>query len=129
MEKPRFNSIEEFLNAPFEPQSINSEEYKRGLRYEVLCECINMEMAWHSARLHEAGNDSKQGRVHFDAMMVLKKLRDSAHVCDESTINRAWRVLRNMEADRGLTTNRPEHYEQNVVIQSVDISEPVAAAS
>ena len=82
-----------------EKQSLDSEEYKLGLRYEVLDECITNEMAWHGARLHEAGDGSEQGRKHSEAMMALVKLSESICVNNES-IERGRRILNEMKAKR-----------------------------
>jgi len=79
--------------------SINTEEYKRGLRYEILDDRITIEMAWHQGRRYEIGKDTEQGRLHFDAMTALIKLGDSLHVDDES-IERGWQIFRDMKAKR-----------------------------
>ena len=85
--------------------SINSEKYKRGLEYEVLDECISIEMAYHGARLHEAGDDSEQGRLHLKAIKALKELSDSIDLDDKSTIEGAWFTLDAMKAERKPTIN------------------------
>jgi hypothetical protein len=90
-----------------EKLSINSEKYKRGLEYEVFCECVTIEMAWHGARLDKSGDDSEEGRLHFAAMKSLKELRDSVDLHDENSIKRAWLVLKAMKADRKEVANQP----------------------
>ena len=110
--------------------SIDSEEYKRGLKYEVIIECITMEMAYHSAHRYEAGRDTEHGRIHFEAMKALKKLRDSLNPRDESTVRNAWLTLDAMRASRMKTVNQsePAPLAQNAACQSVAVTEPVAAA-
>ena len=78
---------------------IDSEDYQRGLKYEVLDECITLEIAWHNARLDEAGDDSEQGRLHSAAITALVNLSESIHVDDES-IKRGRQVFREMKAKR-----------------------------
>ena len=82
-----------------EKQSLDSEEYKLGLRYEVLDECITNEMAWHQARRYEIGKDTEDGRAHFEAMGILVDLSKSISVNDES-IERGWRILNEMKSKR-----------------------------
>lgn len=79
--------------------SRDEEKYRRGLKYEVLDECITIEIAWHNARLDKAGDDSEQGRKHFAAIKALVNLSESLHVDDES-IERGWLVLNEMKAKR-----------------------------
>jgi len=79
--------------------SRDEEAYQRGLSYEVLDECITIEIAWHSARLDEAGDGSEQGRLHSAAMTALHNLSESIHVDDES-IERCRSIFRDMKAKR-----------------------------
>jgi len=88
-------------------ESIDSEEWKRGLEYEVLHECIIMEIAFHGAKLDEAGDDTEQGRVHFNAMKALIEMDKTIYYRDESTIRRGWIALRAMEADRKKNQHLP----------------------
>ena len=115
-----------------EKLSINSEKYKRGLEYEVFCECVIIEMAWHGARLDKAGDDSEEGKLHFAAMKSLKELRDSVDLHDENSIKRAWLVFNAMKIDRKEAANQPMPIiknEQSSLGQSDTVAEPVAVAS
>ena len=88
---------------------IDSEEWKRWVEYEVLIECINMEVAWHSARLDEAGDDTEQGRIHFNGIKAAVELRKSLRPHDESTVIRAWRTLDDMKTVRNQNDNQLQH--------------------
>ena len=79
---------------------IDQERYNQRLEYEVFCECITNEMAWHGARLDETGDDTEEGRTHYAEMISLKKLRDSVRVRDESTLKRARQILDDMKTKR-----------------------------
>ena len=79
--------------------SIDSEDYQRGLRYEVLDKCITIEMAWHQSRRYEIGKDNEQGRLHSAAMTALYNLSESLHV-DYESIERGRRIFREMKAKR-----------------------------
>ena len=111
--------------------SINSEKYKRGLEYEVLSECINIEIAERNALRYEAGKDTELGQIHFEAMIALRKLHDSVRVRDENTIKKAWVVLDAMEAERKrfnqLEPAPLAQYGQNSVSRAGSTSKPVAA--
>ena len=83
-----------------EKQSLDSEEYKLGLEYEVLSESINLEIAHHSELMHEIGAGCDEAQAHRDEIIALVKLRNSVRVRDESTIKNAWLVLDAMKAAR-----------------------------
>jgi hypothetical protein len=102
-----------------EKLSINSEKYRRGLEYEVLDECITIEMAHRNALRYEAGKDTEQGRLHFEAMLALNELSDSLDPRDESSVRNGWIALKAMQAER----------KEMGVEQSGGITEHVAAAS
>ena len=79
---------------------VDEEKYRRSLDYEVLSECITCEMAYRNRLRYEAGKDTEQGRLHFEAMKALKKLDNSVNIDDENTVKSAWNVLRAMRAER-----------------------------
>ena len=83
--------------------------------YEVLIECIMMEVAWHSARFDEAGDDTEQGRLHSNAITALVKLRKSLNPRDESTVKRAWITLEAMEAERKQNDNQTQPSLKNIM--------------
>jgi uncharacterized protein YpiB (UPF0302 family) len=91
------NSVEQEVCMTF---SRDPEKYKRGLDYEVFSECITIEMAHRNALLHEAGDDTEEGRAHFETIKALKKLDESIDLQDESTFKSAWLVLDEMKAER-----------------------------